>query len=67
MRKALFIMSLALVVTLSLTLTSGPVFAQSSGNFSASFDATECAITASDGTLKGGITSASLPDVKIKV
>ena len=67
MRKVLFIMSLALVVTLSLTLTSGAVFAQSSGNFSASFDATECAITASDGTLKGGITSASLPDVKIKV
>src|SRR5438067_6412138 len=67
MRKALFIMSLALVVTLSLTLTSGPVFAQSSGNFSASFDATECAITASDGTLKGGIASTSLPDVRIKV
>jgi len=67
MRKVLFITGLALVVTFSLTLTSGTVFAQSSGNFSASFDATECAITASDGTLKGGITSASLPDVKIKV
>ena len=67
MRKVLFIMSLALVVTLSLTLTSGAIFAQSSGNFSASFDATVCAITASDGTLKGGITSASLPDVKINV
>src|SRR5436190_4789600 len=67
MRKVLFITIIALVVTLSLTLTSGAIFAQSSGNFSASFDATVCAITASDGTLKGGITSASLPDVKIKV
>jgi hypothetical protein len=41
--------------------------AQSSGNFTASFDKTECAITASDGTLTGGISGTSLPSVNIKV
>jgi hypothetical protein len=65
MRQLVFIMGLALVVTLS--VASGTVFAQSSGNFTASFDKTECAITASDGTLTGGIAGTSLPDVTIKV
>ncbi len=48
-------------------LAAAPAFAQSSGNFSASFDKTECAITASDGTLTGGITGTSLPPVTVKV
>jgi len=42
-------------------------FAQSSGSFSASYGATQCAITANDGTLSGGITGNSLPPVLVKV
>jgi len=50
-----------------LLAVAAPAFAQSSGNFTASFDKTECAITASDGSLSGGISGTSLPDVTIKV
>jgi hypothetical protein len=39
--------------------------AQASGNFSASFGSTECAIDSSSGVLSGGITS--LPPVTVKV
>lgn len=42
-------------------------FAQSSGSFSASYGATQCSITASDGTLSGGISGNSLPPVTVKV
>jgi hypothetical protein len=38
-------------------------FAQSSGSFSASYGATQCAITANDGTLSPGINGNSLPPV----
>jgi len=46
-------------------LASAPATAQSSGNFSAAFGSTACAINPSDGTLSGGITS--LPDITVKV
>ena len=65
MKKGWILMSFTLAVMLS--LAAGTVLAQSSGSFSASFDATQCAITASDGTLTGGITGTSLPDVTVKV
>lgn len=42
-------------------------FAQSSGSFSASYGATQCAITANDGTLSNGINGNSLPPVIVKV
>src|SRR2546426_1169835 len=42
-------------------------FAQSSGNFTGSFGQAQCTITDSDGTLSGGITGNSLPEVHIKV
>ena len=64
MRK---LFGLGLAVALATPLTFGTALAQSSGSFSASFDATECAITASDGTLTGGIAGTSLPDVTVKV
>ena len=44
-----------------------PSFAQSSGSFSASYGATQCAITANDGTLSSGINGNSLPPVMVKV
>ena len=46
---------------------SATVFAQSSGSFSASFNATQCSITDSTGALTGGIGGTSLPDVTVKV
>lgn len=64
MRK---LFGLGLAVALATPLTFGTALAQSSGSFSASFDATECAITASNGTLTGGIAGTSLPDVTVKV
>ena len=64
MRK---LFGLGLAVALATPLAFGTASAQSSGSFSASFDATECAITASDGTLTGGIAGTSLPDVTVKV
>jgi hypothetical protein len=48
-----------------LALVAGPSFAQSSGNFSASFGATECAIDDASGVLSGGIQG--LPPVTVKV
>ena len=42
-------------------------FAQSSGSFSASYGVTQCAVTANDGTLSGGINGNSLPPVMVKV
>jgi hypothetical protein len=48
-----------------LALVAGPSFAQSSGNFSASFGSTECAIDDASGVLSGGIQS--LPPVTVKV
>ena len=41
--------------------------AQSSGSFSASYGATQCAIAANDGTLSPGINGNSLPPVIVKV
>src|SRR5690348_8930778 len=41
--------------------------AQSSGSFSASYGATQCAIAANDGTLSPGISGNSLPPVTVKV
>src|SRR5262249_26017057 len=56
------------LLTLPLLIAlAAPAFAQSSGNFTASFDKTACGITDSDGTLSGGISGTSLPDVNIKV
>jgi len=52
---------------------SAAVLAQSSGSFSASYGPTQCAISANDGTLSGGIgtqngtAKTSLPDVTVKV
>ncbi len=51
MRKVLLIMSLALAATLP--LTSGAVFAQSSGNFAAAINTVKCQIE-SNGILTGG-------------
>ena len=42
-------------------------FAQSSGSFTASVNTGACAITASDGSLTGGINTTSLPPVTVKV
>ena len=64
MRKFRFVLVIVFIAALYDTAT---VFAQSSGSFSASYDATECAITASDGSLTGGIIKNSLPDVTVKV
>ncbi len=56
------------VLFLTVLYHSATAFAQSSGSFSASYNATQCSITASDGTLTGGITGiTSLPDVTVKV
>ena len=55
------------VLFLTVLYHSATGFAQSSGSFSASFDATQCAVTAKDGTLTGGIGGTSLPDVTVKV
>ena len=57
-------LSITLLLVLCLTATA---LAQSSGNFTASYDKTQCAISDSDGTLSGGIGSGKLPDVTIKV
>jgi hypothetical protein len=55
------------VLFLTVLYQSATAFAQSSGSFSASYNATQCSITASDGTLNPGISGASLPDVTVKV
>jgi hypothetical protein len=55
------------VLLLTVLYYSGTAFAQSSGNFSASFDATQCSITDNTGALTGGIDGTSLPDVTVKV
>src|ERR1051326_1471230 len=57
-------LAIALLLVPCLAATA---FAQSSGNFTASYDKTQCAISDSDGTLSGGISGAKLPDVTIKV
>lgn len=59
---------LILAVLLSTVLYySAAVFAQSSGSFSASYNAIQCSITDKDGTLTGGASgSGSLPDVTVK-
>ena len=62
-RLIMTLMSCFVVASLSAT----PALAQSSGSFSASYGATQCAITASDGTLSGGIAGNSLPPVVVKV
>jgi hypothetical protein len=61
-RPRVALLSLVLFATLAATAS-----AQSSGNFTASYDKTECAINETDRTLSGGIASGSLPDVTIKV
>ena len=64
MRKFRLILTVLVITAL---YNSATVFAQSSGSFSASFNATQCSITAKDGTLSGGISVTSLPDVTVKV
>jgi len=64
MRKFRLILTALFITAL---YNSATVFAQSSGSFSASFNATQCSITAKDGTLSGGISVTSLPDVTVKV
>jgi len=62
MRKVTFLLAVLFVTAL---YNSTVVLAQSSGSFSASYGATQCAISKIDGQLTGGI--ASLPDVTVKV
>ena len=64
MKKAVFMLGVLFAIALSNTPA---VWAQSSGSFSASFAATQCSITATDGTLSGGIAENSLPPVTVKV
>lgn len=64
MRKVTFLLAILFVTALYNTTA---VLAQSTGSFSASFGATQCAISNSIGTLSGGITGNSLPDVTVKV
>jgi hypothetical protein len=64
MRKSTFLLAVLFVTAL---YNSTAVLAQSSGSFSASFNPTQCSLTASDGTLTGGIAGNSLPDVTVKV
>src|SRR5262249_22450 len=55
------------VLFLTALYNSATVFAHSSGSFSASYNATQCAITDKTGALTGGIGGTSLPDVSVKV
>src|SRR5712692_3010098 len=64
MRKATFLLAILFVTAL---YNTPAVLAQSSGSFSASYGATQCAISNNDGTLTGGINGTSLPDVTVKV
>jgi hypothetical protein len=64
MRQVTFLFAVLLVTAL---YNTSAVFAQSSGSFSASYGATQCSISNSDGTLSGGIAVNSLPDVTVKV
>ena len=64
MRKVSLLLAILFVTALYNTTA---VLAQSTGSFSASFGATQCAISNSIGTLSGGITGTSLPDVTVKV
>jgi hypothetical protein len=64
MRKITLLLTVLFVTAL---YNSTPVLAQSSGSFSASYGATQCAISNSDGTLSPGIANNSLPDVTVKV
>ena len=64
MRKVTVLLAVLFVTAL---YNTSAVLAQSSGSFSASFNPTQCSITALDGTLTGGIAINSLPDVIVKV
>jgi len=64
MRQIRLILTVLFITALS---NSATVFAQSSGSFSASYNATQCAITDKTGALTGGIGGTSLPDVSVKV
>ena len=64
MRKAIFMFAVLYVAALS---DINFALAQSSGSFSASYGATQCAISANDGTLSPGINGNSLPPVVMKV
>jgi hypothetical protein len=64
MRQIVFLLGVLFVTAL---YNTPAVLAQSSGSFSASFAATQCAISNSDGMLTGDIASKSLPDVTVKV
>ena len=64
MRKVTCLLAVLFVTAL---YNSTAVLAQSSGSFSASYGATQCAISNNDGTLTGGIAGTSLPDVTVKV
>ncbi len=61
MRKATFLLAVLFVTAL---YNTPAVLAQSSGSFSASYGATQCAISNNDGTLSGGSASTSLPNVR---
>ena len=63
MRNAIFMLTVLCVAALSYTT---PVLAQSSGSFSASYGATQCAIMG-NGSLTTGISGNSLPPVTVKV
>ena len=63
MRHAIFMLTVLCVAALSYTT---PVWAQSSGSFSASYGATQCAIM-DNGSLTTGINANSLPPVTVKV
>ncbi|HKC93495.1 MAG TPA: hypothetical protein VKB81_05685 [Nitrospira sp.] len=63
MRHAIFMLTVLCAAGLSYTT---PVWAQSSGSFSASYGATQCAIMG-NGSLTTGISGNSLPPVTVKV
>ena len=64
MRKFRIVLAVLFLTVLVHAATS---FAQSSGSFSASYNATQCSITDSNGTLSGGMGDTKLPDVTVKV
>jgi hypothetical protein len=59
-------LTILFAVLFAATLYNPPAgLAQSSGSFSASFGTTQCSIAPNDGTLSGGISGNSLPDLSI--
>src|SRR5262245_47464363 len=64
MRKFAFMLTILFVAAL---YDTAAVLAQTSGSFSASYGATQCAISANDGNLSPGINGNALPPVIVKV